>query len=148
MFEDEAKERVLGPVAVVAGGGVGCGEEGAVAAVRGFDERDVRVGLDGSAGLRQDADEGIVECVQDQCGNRDVAQHACGGGAMVVVVRTGEAGVLVPLIYIGLASAFCVVLLIAPDTAEYSRRGLGLVALGLPVFFLFRNRFGEPRAAE
>lgn len=55
---------------------------------------------------------------------------------------------LVPLIYIGLASAFCVVLLIAPDTAEYSRRGLGLVALGLPVFFLFRNRFGEPRAAE
>ena len=55
---------------------------------------------------------------------------------------------LVPLIYIGLASAFCVVLLIAPDTAEYSRRGLGLVALGLPVFFLFRNRFGGPRAAE
>ena len=53
---------------------------------------------------------------------------------------------LVPLLYIGLASAFCVVLLIAPDTAEYSRRGLGLVALGLPVFFLFRHRFGGPAA--
>ncbi|TPG63592.1 APC family permease [Hymenobacter nivis] len=55
---------------------------------------------------------------------------------------------VVPLIYIGLASAFCVVLLIAPDTAEYSRRGLGLVALGLPVFFLFGRRFGGPTAAE
>ena len=53
---------------------------------------------------------------------------------------------LVPLLYIGLASAFCVVLLIAPDTADYSRRGLGLVALGLPVFFLFRHRFGGPAA--
>ncbi|AWM33053.1 APC family permease [Hymenobacter nivis] len=54
---------------------------------------------------------------------------------------------VVPLIYIGLASAFCTVLLVAPDTAEYSRRGLGLVALGLPVFFLFRNRFGGPTAS-
>ena len=53
---------------------------------------------------------------------------------------------LVPLLYIGLASAFCIVLLIAPDTAEYSRRGLGLVALGLPVFFLFGHRFGGPAA--
>ncbi len=53
---------------------------------------------------------------------------------------------LVPLLYVGLASAFCLVLLVAPDTAEYSRRGLGLVALGLPVFFLFRNRFGGPAA--
>ncbi|MFD1470335.1 APC family permease [Hymenobacter caeli] len=53
---------------------------------------------------------------------------------------------LVPLLYIGLASAFCVVLLVAPDTAEYSRRGLGLVALGLPVFFLFGRRFGSPAA--
>ena len=33
-------------------------------------------------------------------------------------------------------------------TAEYSRRGLGLVALGLPVFFLFGRRFGGPTAAE
>ena len=53
---------------------------------------------------------------------------------------------LVPLLYIGLASAFCIVLLVAPDTADYSRRGLGLVALGLPVFFLFGHRFGGPAA--
>ncbi|OGX90209.1 APC family permease [Hymenobacter coccineus] len=53
---------------------------------------------------------------------------------------------VVPLIYIVLASTFCIVLLIAPDTAEYSRRGLGLVALGLPVFFLFGRRFGGPAA--
>ncbi|AMJ65726.1 APC family permease [Hymenobacter sp. PAMC 26628] len=55
---------------------------------------------------------------------------------------------VVPLLYIVLAAAFCVVLLVAPDTAEYSRRGLGLVALGLPVFFLFGRRFGGPTAAE
>ena len=32
---------------------------------------------------------------------------------------------------------------IAPDTAEYSRYGLGLVALGLPVYFLFGRKMGE-----
>lgn len=48
---------------------------------------------------------------------------------------------VVPSLYVVLASAFCLILLIAPDTAEYSRRGLGLVALGLPVYFLFGRRF-------
>ncbi|WP_426059379.1 APC family permease [Hymenobacter sp. B1770] len=50
---------------------------------------------------------------------------------------------LVPGLYILLASTFCVILLIAPDTAEFSQRGLGLVALGLPVYFLFGRRFGN-----
>ena len=50
---------------------------------------------------------------------------------------------IVPLIYILTASAFCLILLVAPDTAEFSRRGLGLVALGVPVFFLFGKRFGN-----
>ena len=50
---------------------------------------------------------------------------------------------LVPGLYIVLASAFCLILLIAPDTAEFSRRGLGLVALGLPVYFLFGRRFAS-----
>ena len=49
---------------------------------------------------------------------------------------------LVPGLYVLLASTFCIILLIAPDTAEFSRRGLGLVALGLPVYFLFGRRFG------
>ena len=44
---------------------------------------------------------------------------------------------VLPGLYVVLASAFCVILLIAPDTAQYSRIGLGLVALGLPVYFLF-----------
>ena len=43
---------------------------------------------------------------------------------------------VLPGLYVVLASAFCVILLIAPDTAQYSRIGLGLVALGLPVYFL------------
>ncbi|RYU78236.1 APC family permease [Hymenobacter persicinus] len=55
---------------------------------------------------------------------------------------------LVPLLYVVLASAFCIILLIAPDTAEFSRRGLGLVALGLPVYFIFGNRFASRAAAE
>ncbi|ALW86037.1 amino acid transporter [Hymenobacter sedentarius] len=50
---------------------------------------------------------------------------------------------VVPGLYILLASAFCIILLIAPDTAEFSRRGLGLVALGLPVYFLFGRGFGK-----
>jgi len=47
---------------------------------------------------------------------------------------------VLPGIYVVLASAFCVILLIAPDTAEYSRYGLGLVALGLPVYLLFGRK--------
>ncbi|KAA9339606.1 amino acid permease [Hymenobacter busanensis] len=50
---------------------------------------------------------------------------------------------LVPGIYVLLASIFCIILLIAPDTAEYSRYGLLLVALGVPVFWVFRNRFAN-----
>ena len=46
--------------------------------------------------------------------------------------------------YVLLASTFCLILLIAPDTAEFSRRGLGLVALGLPAYYLFRGRLGSP----
>ncbi|RAK69760.1 APC family permease [Hymenobacter edaphi] len=48
---------------------------------------------------------------------------------------------VLPAIYVLLASAFCLILLFAPGTAEFSWRGLLLVALGVPVYFLFRNRF-------
>lgn len=48
---------------------------------------------------------------------------------------------IIPGLYVLLATAFCIILLIAPDTAEFSRRGLGLVALGLPVYFLFGRKF-------
>ncbi|WP_375416074.1 APC family permease [uncultured Hymenobacter sp.] len=50
---------------------------------------------------------------------------------------------VVPLLYVVTASAFCLILLVAPDTAEFSQRGLGLVALGVPVFFLFGKRFAR-----
>ncbi|GAA4356107.1 amino acid permease [Hymenobacter saemangeumensis] len=49
---------------------------------------------------------------------------------------------LVPGLYVLLASAFCLILLMAPDTAEFSRRGLLLVAVGLPVYWLFGRGFG------
>ncbi|ALD21090.1 APC family permease [Hymenobacter sp. DG25A] len=50
---------------------------------------------------------------------------------------------VVPGIYVLLASTFCIILLLAPDTAEYSRYGLLLVALGIPVYFLFGRRFAR-----
>ena len=84
---------MFGPVAVVAGGGVRLGEEGAVASVLGFDEGDVGIGGDRFVGLGGDADEGVVEGVEDQRGDGDAVQHARGGGAGVVVFGAGEAGV-------------------------------------------------------
>jgi APA family basic amino acid/polyamine antiporter len=54
---------------------------------------------------------------------------------------------VVPGLYVVLASIFCIILLIAPDTAEFSGKGLILIGLGLPVYFLFGRRFGT-RLAE
>ncbi len=48
---------------------------------------------------------------------------------------------VVPLLYIGLASTFCFILLTDPDNSKFAQRGLLLVALGVPVYYLFRNRF-------
>ncbi len=53
---------------------------------------------------------------------------------------------LVPGLYVLLASAFCIILLFAPDTAEFSRRGLALMAVGIPVYFIFGRRFGNRTA--
>jgi APA family basic amino acid/polyamine antiporter len=50
---------------------------------------------------------------------------------------------VVPGLYILLASSFCLILLFAPDTAEFSQRGLVLVALGVPIYFLFKSRLGK-----
>ncbi|MBO0358920.1 amino acid permease [Hymenobacter sp. BT186] len=52
---------------------------------------------------------------------------------------------VIPLLYVVLASAFCVVLLVSPATAKDSGMGLLLVALGVPVYFLFGKRFGAPQ---
>ncbi|MCB2376710.1 amino acid permease [Hymenobacter sp. BT635] len=50
---------------------------------------------------------------------------------------------VLPIIYVVLASVFCLILLVAEDTALFSRRGLMLVALGIPVYFLFGKRFAN-----
>src|SRR3954469_4492362 len=78
------------PPAVVA---VGIGEEGAVAAVCGLDVGDVRVSQQLRARLRQDADEWIVERVDDQCRQRDVLDRSRRSGAVIVIVSPVEAGV-------------------------------------------------------
>ena len=64
-----------------------------MAAVLGFDERDVGVGCDLVVGLGGDADEGVVEGVEDERGDGDAVEDARGGGAGVVVFGAGEAGV-------------------------------------------------------
>ncbi|OUJ74461.1 APC family permease [Hymenobacter crusticola] len=50
---------------------------------------------------------------------------------------------IIPLLYVALASSFCLILLTQPETADFSRRGLILVALGVPVYFLFGRRFAR-----
>ncbi|HEX8429057.1 APC family permease [Hymenobacter sp.] len=52
---------------------------------------------------------------------------------------------LIPLLYVVLASAFCVVLLVSPATARDSGMGLLLVALGVPAYFLFGKSFGSSK---
>ena len=48
---------------------------------------------------------------------------------------------VVPLLYIVLASTFCFILLTDPDNSKFAQRGLLLVGLGVPVYYLFRSRF-------
>jgi len=91
--EKEVEQRGLCPVAVVTAGVVGLGEEGAVAAARGFEEADERVGDERGQRLRRDGDEGIVERVDDERRHADAVHDANGGGAIVVVVGRGKAGV-------------------------------------------------------
>ncbi|GGG42964.1 APC family permease [Hymenobacter glacieicola] len=50
---------------------------------------------------------------------------------------------LVPLLYVVLASAFCFILLTDPENSKFAQRGLLLVALGVPVYFLFGKRLGS-----
>ncbi|KUG07560.1 APC family permease [Solirubrum puertoriconensis] len=55
---------------------------------------------------------------------------------------------VLPAIYVLLASMFCLILLFAEPTAEFSRRGLLLVALGVPVYFFFGHRFANNTAEK
>src|SRR6266851_8042260 len=91
--EEETQQSMLRPVTVVAAGGIGWGEEGAVPAVEGFDVGDVGVREDGGAALGEEAQEGVVRRVEDERGDSDAIENAGSGGVVVVVVSAGEAGV-------------------------------------------------------
>jgi hypothetical protein len=56
----------------------------------GLDKGDMRVGEELGAGLRQQADEGIVLALQNQRGHGDAVHHPGAGGAVVVVVGIAE----------------------------------------------------------
>jgi APA family basic amino acid/polyamine antiporter len=55
---------------------------------------------------------------------------------------------IIPLLYIVLASAFCVILLVSPATARDSGLGLLLVAVGVPVYFFFGKRFAARHESD
>jgi len=84
----------LGPAAVVVRVGVGVAvafaEEGAMAAVAGFDESDIGIGGDPLAGLGSEPDEGIVLGVDDQSRYGNAVHHIGGRGAGVVVNGAGK----------------------------------------------------------
>ncbi|QJX48375.1 amino acid permease [Hymenobacter taeanensis] len=48
---------------------------------------------------------------------------------------------IIPLLYVILASGFCFVLLTDPVNSKFALRGLGLVAVGIPVYYIFGRRF-------
>src|ERR1700760_4809263 len=82
VVQEKAHQGMFGPVAVVAGGGVGRGEKGAVADAPCLDQRGRGVSEDLFAALGGEADEWIVEGVKDERGHCDVFEHASGGGAV------------------------------------------------------------------
>ncbi|TGE04126.1 APC family permease [Hymenobacter fodinae] len=55
---------------------------------------------------------------------------------------------VIPLLYIILASGFCFILLTDPVNSKFALRGLGLVAVGIPVYFIFGKRFSNSSPQE
>lgn len=55
---------------------------------------------------------------------------------------------VIPLLYIILASAFCFILLTDPINSKFALRGLGLVAVGVPVYYLFGKSFAPRQPQE
>ncbi|HEY9516951.1 MAG TPA: amino acid permease [Gemmatimonadaceae bacterium] len=54
---------------------------------------------------------------------------------------------VLPALYILLAAGVAVILLIAPQTRTQAISGLGLVLVGIPVFYLWRSRGAAPRVS-
>src|ERR1700678_3686803 len=59
----------------------------------GGNQMNIGVCFKSAATLVGDANEGIVQCVEDERWYGDLTDDAGGGGSVVVVGRTGEAGV-------------------------------------------------------
>jgi APA family basic amino acid/polyamine antiporter len=55
---------------------------------------------------------------------------------------------IIPLLYIILASGFCFILLTDPVNSKFALRGLGLVAVGVPVYYIFGKRFSGIKTEE
>src|ERR1700733_13779422 len=84
---------MFGPVAVVAAGLIGLRKKGAVPPMFAFDQGDVRIRDYLLAALRRQADERIVQRMQNEGRHSNAVQHPRGGRTIVIVVGTAEAGV-------------------------------------------------------
>lgn len=69
------------------------GQKRTVAAMAALDKTDVGIGKDARAGIRIEADEGIVCGAKDERGNRDAVNDAGAGGAVVIVVGVAKAAI-------------------------------------------------------
>src|SRR5690349_4484212 len=83
MMTKEVDHLPLSPAAVVS---IRLGKKGAMTAMGGFKQRDVRVGQDLPPGFRQKADERIVSGMKHQCRQRNFIDNAGGPGTIVIVV--------------------------------------------------------------
>jgi hypothetical protein len=88
--EQETQQGVLGPVAIVSSVGVGLGEKSAVAAVVSCDQPDIRIGFESAATFIGNADEGVVQRMEDERRHSDLFDDAGCSGAVVVVFGAGE----------------------------------------------------------
>src|SRR5690348_7936956 len=87
---EEANNLAFCPAAIVA---VGLSQKGAVAAVSGFQQRNVRIRHDLSASFRQQTNKRIIRSMDDQGRERDLFNHAVCARASVIILRAFKAAV-------------------------------------------------------
>jgi hypothetical protein len=82
------------PAAIVSSIAVAFTNKGAVATILNFNVSNVRIGEQMLAGLRQNANEGIVDRVDYQRRSRDAVDDIRRGGASIIIICPGETAIV------------------------------------------------------
>ncbi len=93
MSQKKTQQRMFGPVAVVAAEFVGLREKSAMAATAALDQRDVGIRDDFVAAFGRQADERVVQRMQNQRRHGNAIEHTRSSSAVIVVIGAGEPGV-------------------------------------------------------